>query len=90
MRIGITYLSASRDIDRATTDEKYGDFFREVEWANDKGFAGVWITEHHFSTYSLSSSPLLLTKAATVAPDLRVVSGRPADRRVVNWRLDHG
>ncbi|MFI9387651.1 LLM class flavin-dependent oxidoreductase [Kutzneria sp. NPDC052558] len=69
-------MSASRDIDRATTDEKYGDFFREVEWANDKGFAGVWITEHHFSTYSLSSSPLLLlTKAATVAPDLRVGTG---------------
>ena len=76
MRIGITYLSASRDIESSTTNEKYADFFREVEWANDKGFAGIWITEHHFSTYSLSSSPLLLlTKAATIAPDLRVGTG---------------
>ncbi|MFE9750943.1 LLM class flavin-dependent oxidoreductase [Saccharothrix saharensis] len=76
MRVGITYLSPSSDTDRATTAAKYRDFFRQVEWANGRGFTGVWITEHHFSTYSLSSSPLvLLAKASAVAPDLRIGTG---------------
>jgi alkanesulfonate monooxygenase SsuD/methylene tetrahydromethanopterin reductase-like flavin-dependent oxidoreductase (luciferase family) len=76
VRVGITYLSMSQGIEEATTKQKYKEFFEQVEWANDKGFAGIWITEHHFSTYSLSASPLiLLAKAATVAPDLRVGTG---------------
>lgn len=76
MRVGINYLSPSLSTDPADTDRKYRDFFEQVEWANDKGFTGIWLTEHHFSGYSLSSSPLvLLAKAATLAPDLRVGTG---------------
>jgi alkanesulfonate monooxygenase SsuD/methylene tetrahydromethanopterin reductase-like flavin-dependent oxidoreductase (luciferase family) len=76
MRIGITYLGMSQGIDEETTRQKYNEFFQQVEWANDKGFANIWITEHHFSTYSISASPLvLLAKAAAVAPDLRVGTG---------------
>ncbi|QFZ19219.1 LLM class flavin-dependent oxidoreductase [Saccharothrix syringae] len=76
MRVGITYLSPSSDVDRATTAAKYRDFFDQVEWANGRGFSGIWITEHHFSTYSLSASPLvLLAKAAAIAPDLRIGTG---------------
>ncbi|WP_236792309.1 LLM class flavin-dependent oxidoreductase [Amycolatopsis sp. GM8] len=73
MRIGIAYLSMSESTGRSASADKLAEFFTEVEWANDKGFSGIWITEHHFSTYSVSSSPLvLLAKAAQVAPDLRV------------------
>jgi alkanesulfonate monooxygenase SsuD/methylene tetrahydromethanopterin reductase-like flavin-dependent oxidoreductase (luciferase family) len=76
VRVGITYLSMSQGIEEATTRQKYKEFFEQVEWANDKGFTGIWITEHHFSTYSLSASPLiLLAKAATVGPHLRVGTG---------------
>lgn len=76
MRVGITYLSPSAAIDQATTNRKYDEFFEEIAWANNKGFTGIWITEHHFSTYSASASPLLLlAKAATVAPDLRIGTG---------------
>ncbi|AEH09376.1 MULTISPECIES: LLM class flavin-dependent oxidoreductase [Protofrankia] len=76
MRVGINYLSPSTAIDQESTREKYRDFFDQVEWANDKGFTGIWITEHHFSSYSLSASPLLLlTKAAAIAPDLRLGTG---------------
>jgi alkanesulfonate monooxygenase SsuD/methylene tetrahydromethanopterin reductase-like flavin-dependent oxidoreductase (luciferase family) len=66
----------SSSIDRSTTERKYHEFFDQVEWANDRGFAGIWITEHHFSTYSVSASPLvLLAKAATIAPNLRIGTG---------------
>jgi alkanesulfonate monooxygenase SsuD/methylene tetrahydromethanopterin reductase-like flavin-dependent oxidoreductase (luciferase family) len=76
VRVGINYLSPSTAIDQETSRDKYRDFFDQVTWANDKGFTGIWITEHHFSTYSLSASPLvLLAKAATLAPDLRVGTG---------------
>ncbi|MFF1868475.1 LLM class flavin-dependent oxidoreductase [Kitasatospora herbaricolor] len=76
MRLGITYLSISPSVDRASARQKYLEFGRQVEWANDKGFAGIWVTEHHFSGYSLSSSPLLLLgHAASLAPDLRIGTG---------------
>jgi alkanesulfonate monooxygenase SsuD/methylene tetrahydromethanopterin reductase-like flavin-dependent oxidoreductase (luciferase family) len=76
VHVGITYLSMSSSIDGATTAEKYRQFFDQVTWANGAGFSGIWITEHHFSTYSISASPLvLLARAATLAPDLRVGTG---------------
>ncbi|MFJ9775173.1 LLM class flavin-dependent oxidoreductase [Kitasatospora sp. NPDC101157] len=76
MRVGITYLSISPSVDRSSARRTYLDFARQVEWANDKGFSGIWITEHHFSGYSLSSSPLLLLgQAAAIAPDLRLGTG---------------
>ncbi|MFF4819295.1 LLM class flavin-dependent oxidoreductase [Kitasatospora sp. NPDC001309] len=76
MRVGITYLSISPSVDRSSARQKYLDFARQVEWANDRGFSGIWITEHHFSGYSLSSSPLLLLgQAAALAPDLRIGTG---------------
>jgi alkanesulfonate monooxygenase SsuD/methylene tetrahydromethanopterin reductase-like flavin-dependent oxidoreductase (luciferase family) len=66
----------SQDIDDVTTRKKYKEFLLQAEWANGKGFSGIWITEHHFSTYSLSASPLiLLAAAAAAAPDLRVGTG---------------
>jgi len=52
VRVGINYLSPSTAIDQETSRDKYRDFFDQVTWANDKGFTGIWITEHHFSTYS--------------------------------------
>jgi alkanesulfonate monooxygenase SsuD/methylene tetrahydromethanopterin reductase-like flavin-dependent oxidoreductase (luciferase family) len=74
--VGIAYLSMSEDTDHATTSQKYREFLQQVRWANDKGFAGIWIVEHHFSTYSVSSSPLiLLARAAAEAPDLRIGTG---------------
>ena len=76
MHVGITYLSMSSSIDGATTRTKYRQFFDQVGWANDVGFNSIWITEHHFSTYSISASPLvLLAKAATLAPNLRIGTG---------------
>ncbi|MFS4104069.1 MULTISPECIES: LLM class flavin-dependent oxidoreductase [unclassified Streptomyces] len=76
MRIGITYLSVSPTVDRESAREKYREFLRQVEWAGGHDFAGIWITEHHFSGYSLSASPLLLlTRAAAAASTLRIGTG---------------
>ncbi|MGA4859477.1 LLM class flavin-dependent oxidoreductase [Streptomyces koyangensis] len=73
MDIGIAYLGASSSSGRAELISTYDDFFGEVRWAEGRGFSGIWITEHHFSTYSASSSPLLLlARAAMLAPSLRV------------------
>lgn len=72
MRVGLGYLNMAPAGDAATAQATYDDFFHDVQWADDKGFAGIWVTEHHFSTYSLTSSPLLLlAKASALAPRLR-------------------
>ncbi|MFF2813568.1 LLM class flavin-dependent oxidoreductase [Streptomyces sp. NPDC058000] len=73
MRVGLGYLNMAPAGDAATAQATYDDFFHDVQWADDKGFAGIWVTEHHFSTYSLTSSPLLLlAKASALAPRLRL------------------
>ncbi|MFF7654293.1 LLM class flavin-dependent oxidoreductase [Streptomyces sp. NPDC007983] len=73
MRVGLGYLNMAPAGDAATTQATFDDFFQDVQWADDKGFAGIWVTEHHFSTYSLTSSPLLLlAKASALAPRLRL------------------
>ncbi|PPK66168.1 LLM class flavin-dependent oxidoreductase [Actinokineospora auranticolor] len=73
MRVGLGYLNMAPAGDAATTAASHADLFHDVRWAQDKGFAGIWITEHHFSTYSLTSAPLLLlAKASAIAPGLRL------------------
>ncbi|MCK9878052.1 LLM class flavin-dependent oxidoreductase [Frankia sp. AgPm24] len=73
MRVGLGYLNMAPAGDSATARALYADFLHDVRWAEDRGFAGIWVTEHHFSTYSLTSSPLiLLAQAAAAAPRLRL------------------
>ncbi|MCK9900265.1 luciferase [Parafrankia colletiae] len=73
MRVGLGYLNMAPAGDSATARSIYADFLHDARWAEDRGFAGIWVTEHHFSTYSLTSSPLLLlAQAAAAAPRLRL------------------
>ncbi|MGW2651464.1 LLM class flavin-dependent oxidoreductase [Streptomyces sp. NPDC001393] len=73
MRIGLQYPIVVSELGPDTVQARYQEFFREVQWANDTEFDGIWVTEHHFSNYSVTSSPLLLlTQAAALAPNLRV------------------
>ncbi|CAO5173238.1 Luciferase [Frankia sp. AiPs1] len=73
MRVGLGYLNMAPAGDSATARAIYADFLHDVRWAENRGFAGIWVTEHHFSTYSLTSSPLLLlAQAAAAAPRLRL------------------
>ncbi|ABW12869.1 luciferase family protein [Parafrankia sp. EAN1pec] len=73
MRVGLGYLNMAPAGDAPTARALYADFLHDARWAQAAGFAGIWVTEHHFSTYSLTSSPLLLlAQAAVVAPTLRL------------------
>ncbi|OAA19779.1 flavin-dependent oxidoreductase, F420-dependent methylene-tetrahydromethanopterin reductase [Frankia sp. EI5c] len=73
MRVGLGYLNMAPAGDAVTARDLYAGFLRDARWAQAAGFAGIWITEHHFSTYSLTSSPLLLlAQAALAAPGLRL------------------
>lgn len=72
MRLGLQYLLSVPEVGKDAIAQKYDEFFREVEWANDH-FESLWLTEHHFSDYGVTSSPLLLlAKASAIAPDIRV------------------
>jgi alkanesulfonate monooxygenase SsuD/methylene tetrahydromethanopterin reductase-like flavin-dependent oxidoreductase (luciferase family) len=73
MKIGLQYPLTMAQVDNASLQRRFADFFREVQWANDQDFAGIWLTEHHFSNYSITPSPMvLLSKVATLAPRLRI------------------
>lgn len=73
MKFGIQYpLMLPRTDDEAVL-RRYGEFYDEVEWVDEQGFDSIWITEHHFSNYSVSSSPLLLlAKAAERTRRIRI------------------
>lgn len=64
MKFGIQYPLMLSDIDERSVLRRYGEFFDEVEWVDRQGFDSIWITEHHFSNYSVSPSPLLLLAQA--------------------------
>ncbi|MCM3923952.1 LLM class flavin-dependent oxidoreductase [Frankia sp. AiPs1] len=73
MRVGLGYLNMAPAGDSRTAQTIYADLLRDARWAQDSGFAGIWLTEHHFSTYGLTASPLLLlAQVAAAAPRLRL------------------
>jgi alkanesulfonate monooxygenase SsuD/methylene tetrahydromethanopterin reductase-like flavin-dependent oxidoreductase (luciferase family) len=75
MKIGLHYTIPVAE-DQASIGSRYDAVFRDVEWADGKGFNALWLTEHHFSNYSVTPSPLLLlTKAAEVSKHMRVGTG---------------
>ena len=59
MQIGLFNLLSKRDPDKPTR-EVYGDMRDQVRLAEDAGFDVAWFTEHHFSNYCLSPSPLTM------------------------------
>jgi alkanesulfonate monooxygenase SsuD/methylene tetrahydromethanopterin reductase-like flavin-dependent oxidoreductase (luciferase family) len=73
MEVGLQYPILLATIDDDAVARRFDEFCTDVVWADESGFDGVWITEHHFSNYSLTSWPLgLLATAAQIAPRLRV------------------
>lgn len=55
---------------------RYNQIWEMAEYGNGRGYEAIWITEHHFSNYGLSGNPLmLLSKAAEIAPDMRLGTG---------------
>jgi alkanesulfonate monooxygenase SsuD/methylene tetrahydromethanopterin reductase-like flavin-dependent oxidoreductase (luciferase family) len=53
--------------------ERYDRFLEMCALGDDRGFDGIWVTEHHFSDYGYSPNPLmLLAEAARVAPNARL------------------
>jgi len=72
MRVGLQYIVPMAE-GADSVRERYEEAFNDLKWADSRGFHAFWITEHHFSNYSVTSSPLLiLSKAAQVAPTLRL------------------
>ena len=59
MQIGLFNLLSKRDPDKPTRDV-YGEMRDQVRLAEDAGFDVAWFTEHHFSNYCLSPSPLTM------------------------------
>lgn len=73
LRVGVGYLNFVASPETADARGLFGELLDDAVWADGAGFAGLWVTEHHFSTYSLTSSPLLLlAQVAAVAPRLRL------------------
>lgn len=65
MKFGIQYPLMLPELNPAAVSRRYAEFFDELEWVDEQDFDSIWITEHHFSNYSISASPLLLlTKAS--------------------------
>ena len=59
MQIGLFNLLTKRDPTKASR-EIYGEMRDQVRLAEDVGFDAAWFTEHHFSNYCLSPSPLTM------------------------------
>ena len=47
-------------VETITHGEQYREFFKMIEWADDKGFAAVVLSEHHGTEDGYMNSPLLL------------------------------
>ena len=47
-------------VETLTHGEQYQEFFKMIEWADDKGFAAVVLSEHHGTEDGYMNSPLLL------------------------------
>ncbi|MBI5950004.1 MAG: LLM class flavin-dependent oxidoreductase [Chloroflexi bacterium] len=72
MKVAMLYLVPTRDTS-ISCETRYHELYEEIAWGNDQGFESVWVTEHHFSNYGYTPSPLImLMKAAEVAPALRL------------------
>jgi alkanesulfonate monooxygenase SsuD/methylene tetrahydromethanopterin reductase-like flavin-dependent oxidoreductase (luciferase family) len=72
MKVAMLYLVPTRDTS-ISCETRYHELYEEIAWGNDQGFDAVWLTEHHFSNYGYTPSPLImLMKAAEVAPALRL------------------
>ena len=59
MQIGLFNLLTKRDPAKASR-EIYQEMRDQVRLAEDAGFDAAWFTEHHFSNYCLSPSPLTM------------------------------
>ena len=59
MQIGLFNLLSKRDPAKPTR-EVYGEMRDQVRLAEDAGSDLAWFTEHHFSNYCLSPSPLTM------------------------------
>lgn len=59
MQIGLFNLLTKRDPAKASR-EIYQEMRDQVRLAEDTGFDTAWFTEHHFSNYCLSPSPLTM------------------------------
>ena len=47
-------------VESLTHGDQYREFLKMVEWADDKGFAAVVLSEHHGTEDGYMNSPLLL------------------------------
>lgn len=73
MKVGIQYPLMVPDVDDASIQRRYQEFFDDVSWVDEHGYDAIWVTEHHFSNYSVTSSPLLLlAKAAQITTRVRL------------------
>ncbi|MFD5654884.1 LLM class flavin-dependent oxidoreductase [Streptomyces sp. NPDC127039] len=73
LRVGVGFLNLAPSPERSDAEALFTELFEDAVWADGAGFDGLWVTEHHFSTYSLTSSPLLLlAQVAALAPRLRI------------------
>ena len=56
-------------VETLTHGEQYREFFKMIEWADDKGFAAVVLSEHHGTEDGYMNSPLLLAGSVLGATD---------------------
>jgi alkanesulfonate monooxygenase SsuD/methylene tetrahydromethanopterin reductase-like flavin-dependent oxidoreductase (luciferase family) len=105
MEIGIFNLVQKRKTD-LPAEETFKAVLEQVRMAEDMGMDTAWIAEHHFSTYSISVSPLMVaawlagqTKRIRLAPGvlvlplyhpLRVIQEYEMLNLMTNNRVDFG
>jgi len=56
-------------VETLTHGDQYREFLKMVEWADDKGFAAVVLSEHHGTEDGYMNSPLLLAGSVLGATD---------------------
>ena len=56
MKFGLFQLLHSAD--KGPAEEVYANALEQAKLADDLGFEGIWLAEHHFSSYGYSPNPL--------------------------------
>jgi alkanesulfonate monooxygenase SsuD/methylene tetrahydromethanopterin reductase-like flavin-dependent oxidoreductase (luciferase family) len=73
MKFGLIYAPSWPEQDASQQSRIFGEMIEQVQFAEQLGFDAVWLTEQHFTLYSVSSSPLpLATYVAAHTKKIRI------------------
>ena len=73
MNFGLIFAPSWPEQDASQQSRIFGEMLEQVQFAEELGYEAVWLTEQHFTLYSVSSSPLpLATYVAAHTKKIRI------------------